>query len=266
MSQNARDSLNPEESTYPPLLKRETNYSALRNEELATHCLKELGNYQRHEPCDDGYGLELLRRATRESDPEAREWVQYCLRDVARGWLRRHPSAEAARRLESEEHYMALTFGRFWQATTLTQKREFSRLSAALRYLRASLHGVMLDTLRAYARPKEASLPEPGEPGEPYGEDQAASLEVGGMLQSLLPDRRERRLAYLLYYCGLGPREIVQCCPQEWGNVQEIYRLRRKIVDRLLRKADQLGWQLAMSRNGREDEGNKANQEGHRYC
>ena len=247
MSQNTLDSPNLGDNPYPISLKRETAYSTLKSAELATRCLKELGHYQRGETYDESYGLELLRRATLEGDPEAWEWVQYSFHDVARSWLHRHPSKEAARGLESEENYIALTFGRFWQATALNQKIEFRTLAAALRYLRVSLHGVILDTLRAYARPKEVSLPEPGSPGEPYGEDQVPSLEVWEVLQSLLPDRRERQLAYLLYYCGLKPREIVHFCPQEWGNIQEIYSLRRKIVDRLLRKADQFSWKLVMN-------------------
>src|SRR2546428_761126 len=51
---------------------------------------------------------------------------------------------------------------------------------------------------------------------------------------------REQRLAYLLYHCNLKPREIVRFCQEEWPDVQEIYRLRRNILERLLRKTDQL--------------------------
>ena len=39
------------------------------------------------------------------------------------GWLRRHPKRDIACRLDSEENYVAQTFERFWQATTLTQTR-----------------------------------------------------------------------------------------------------------------------------------------------
>src|SRR5690348_17176008 len=92
-----------------------------------------------------------------------------------------------------------------------------------------------LDALRTYSRSKVSSLPEPGEPGV---EDQTDSLKVWELLQTLLPDQREQRLAYLLYHCGLKPREIVQFCPQEWSDVQEIYRLRHNIVDRLICNAD----------------------------
>lgn len=109
----------------------------------------------------------------------------------------------------------------------MTQQITFSRLAAALQYLRASLHGAILETLRANARPKEVPLPEPGEPGEPFAEEQAESSEVWEAFPVMLPTQREQRLAYLLYQCGLGPKEIVCCCSQE------IYHLRRAILDRL---------------------------------
>ena len=60
------------------------------------------------------------------------------------------------------------------------------------------------------------------------------------ILQRVLPSEREQRLAYLLYHCNLKPREIVRFCQEEWPDVQEIYRLRRNILERLLRKTDQL--------------------------
>jgi hypothetical protein len=147
-------------------------------------------------------------------------------------------------RLESEENFVAQTFERFWQATAFNQRVEFSTLAAALQYLRASLNGAILDMLRAYVRPREVPLPGPGEPGEPLVEDDTDTSEVWEILRMMLADPRERRLAYLLFYCGLKPREIVRFCPQEWSGVQEIYRLRRTIMERLLRNVDQLRWRF----------------------
>lgn len=107
----------------------------------------------------------------------------------------------------------------------MTRQVSFKALAAALQYVRA---GAILDTLRAYSRQNESPLPEPG------AEDQADSLETWEMLQTLLPNRRERRLAYVLYHCGLKPREIVQ----------QIYHMWRNMLDRLMRIADQLRWLL----------------------
>jgi len=177
---------------------------------LAAQCLGELSTYRRGEPCTETYGLELLRRATVQGDPEAWAWVRHCFRELVLDWLHRHPSREAACRLESEEHYVAQAFERFCQATTVTQRVEFSRLAPALQYLRASLNGAILNTLRAYSRPRAVSLQEPGEPAM---EDHPDSSELWEILQTLLPNKREQRLASLLFHCGLSPREIVRCYP-----------------------------------------------------
>ena len=226
-------------------MRRETLCKALNIPQLAAQCMKEVENFYRGEPYTDVYGVELLRRATVLGDSEAWTWIQHCFSGLVFGWLRRHPYREIVCRFENEENYVAQTFERFWQATTLTQKVAFNTLAAALRYLHLSLNGAILDSLHAYARSREVSLPEPGGPGEPYIEDVTSDSEVWEIIQTMLSNKREQRLAYLLFYCGLKAREIVLYLPQEWSDVHEIYHMRRSILERLLRNADQLRWRLS---------------------
>jgi hypothetical protein len=209
--------------------------------ELAEQCEQEMSHFRWEDPSSDLYAVELFRRATSHGDQEAWAEVQHCFGESVRSWLRQHPNREAACHLDNEEHYVALAFERFWQATT-SQKLEFGQLSAVLLYLRACLNGVMVDTLRAYSQLKKISLQEPDEPGKPPVKDSTESDEVWELLKALLLNEREQRLAYLLYRCGLGPREIVHCYPQEWSDVQEITRLRRTILERVLGNANQLRW------------------------
>ena len=229
----------------PAAFRREVACNALSVSQLAVQCLREIDSYHRGEPYTDAYGVELLHRATMQGDQHAWACMQHCFSGLVLGWLRRHPYREAACRLENEENYVDQAFERFWQATSLNRKVAFITLAAALRYLRLSLNAAILDTLRAYGRIREVSLPEPGEPEEPYIEDVASSSEVWEILQTMLPDKREQRLAYLLFHCGLKAREIVRFLPQEWSDVHEIYRLRRSITERLLRNRDQLRWRLS---------------------
>ncbi len=233
------------EQLSPATMRRETLCNALSTPQLAAQSMKEVDNYHRGEPYTDVYGVELLRRATVLGDPEAWTWMQHCFSGLVLGWLRRHPYREVACRLENEENYVAQTFERFWQATTLTQKIAFNTLAAALRYLHLSLNGAILNSLHAYARSREVSLPEPGGPGEPYIEDVTSDSEVWEIIQTMLSNKREQRLAYLLFYCGLKAREIVRYLPQEWSDIHEIYHMRRSIIERLLRNADQLRWRLS---------------------
>jgi hypothetical protein len=183
---------------------------------------------------DATYSLELIRRATIERDHAAWVRMQLCFGGMVHTWLRLHPSQASVLRLESEENLVAQAFERFWQVTALTQRMQFNRLPDALKYLRASLNGAILDTLRAYASSRAVTIPEPGAHEEPFLEKLTSSEEAWNLLQTVLLNEREQRLAYLLYHCGLGPREIIRCYPQEWSNAQEIYRLRHNILKRLL--------------------------------
>jgi hypothetical protein len=207
---------------------------------LATQCLWETDHDRRGKPFTDSSCLELFRRAIVEDDHEARLWVQHCFGGLMGGWLHCHPQREAACHLQSEETYMALAFERFWQASTSNQRLAFNRLAAALQYLHASLHGAIMDTLRANARLREVPLPRPGLADEPYAEDPLESQPLWESIQPLLVNERERRIFYLLYCCGLKPREVVIRCPQEFAEVKEIYRLNINIIERLRRNSDRL--------------------------
>jgi hypothetical protein len=211
---------------------------------LADRSMSEINRYRRGETSNDQYSLEMFRRAMQEHDDAA--WTM--LQDHFQGFLlaafRRHPRSEAATRLDSPENYVARAFARFWMAAVHNQQVTFTNLGAVLRYLRICLHSTMLDMLRPYTRASEVPLPEPGFAGEPAVEDQGEGGELWEVIRDMLPNERERRLAFLLYHCNLKPRDIVRLCPQEFSNADEIYRLRRNIVDRLVRGAGQIRWRL----------------------
>jgi hypothetical protein len=64
-------------------------------------------------------------------------------------------------------------------------------------------------------------------------EDHSGAGELWEHLSCLFPNKREQRLMYLSYNCGLKPGEIIRLCPGEFSDVQEIYRLRRSILERM---------------------------------
>ncbi|GAC1480126.1 MAG: hypothetical protein NVS2B12_35150 [Ktedonobacteraceae bacterium] len=218
---------------------------AMNNVELVDRCMIEIDNFRRGEPSNDQYGIELFHRALQQLDPLAWEVVQQRFNTMVHNWLRTHPMHQAAGHFDSDENYVSQAFARFWQATAGNQKIEFTTFAAILRYLRASLNGTILDTLRTYSRPKESALPESDFPQEPYAEEQDDGSELWEVIRSILPDERQQRVAYLLFHCHLKPREIVRFYPKEFGTAEEIYRLRRNIFERLLRNADYLRWRLA---------------------
>jgi len=224
---------------------------------LKERCQHEMINYRKGEVYDDRYCLEIFFRALKKQDNQAWELLLYNYRGIAGGWLRSHPRYDSAMRYESEDNYVIEAFARLWKARH-DKSTNFETLGAALFYLKRSLHTAVQDTLRFYEK-QIAQLPEPGtgSPDEPVAQEEDDGRELWEVLQSFLPTQREKGLAYLLYHCNLKPREIMQRCPGMFNDVNEIYRLRRNIVDRLERNMDQIRWRLGEgeSRPGDQDSG-----------
>jgi len=164
-----------------------------------------------------------------------------------RRWFRANANCTTALRYDDEQTYIDDTFKRFWQSLQ-AQQIEFSSLASILRYLRLCLNSVIIDTLRAYARKQVQPLPEPDSSDDPGVEDSYHESDWWPVIESILANQRERRTIYLLYHCGLKPKEIVLRCPGEFANEQEIYRLRRNGLERLKRNSNKLihklGWQI----------------------
>jgi hypothetical protein len=190
--------------------------------------------------------LELFQRALSRRDDDAWSLLVERYQGLVLAWVRNHARHDLAYRYHNAEYYVALAFERFWQATARNKSLAFTTLEAALSYLKASLNGAILDTLRAYTRP-EVPLPEPGYPypAELASEDSPYEYDFWDTIKNLIPTPREQRIAYLLFHCGLKPREIVQFCANEFPEVREVHRLRRNIVERLLRQADTIRWRLS---------------------
>ena len=210
---------------------------------LADLCSKELILHRRREPADDCYCLEIFRRAMVQHNDQAWSMVQQCFGEIVRIWVRSHTSSDIALLHDTEENYVAQTFSRFWYAVR-DQRLEFATLNSALSYLHATLNGLIMDAMRVHFRSREVSFPEPGLSQEPVAEDSDDNQNLWESLRSLLTDERERRVTYLLYYCGLKPREIVSRFPIEFVDVKEVYRLNQNVIERLRRNRDRLRWLL----------------------
>jgi hypothetical protein len=182
--------------------------------------------------------IEALLRQLLEGDQEAWAVVEQCLGETVRSWLHSHPSKEAVCCWESEEHYVALAFEHFQQAVTDGQLRACTSLSTVLRYLQAILNGVLLDALRVNARPRGIVLKGLAHVEEQPEEDHPGDRHLWERIQHLFPDVPERRVAYLLFHCHLSPSEIFCVAPQQFRDVREIGRVRRRILERILLDLD----------------------------
>ena len=205
---------------------------------LEERCMSEIENDCLGDPTHAQFSFELLRHATSQDNQEARQAWQRCFSGIVYGWLHRHPRTEEVRSFDSEEHYLAQAFERFWQAMAERRQLECTALSTALKCLQASLQGVLLDTLRAHAGPRRIAPLKSPNAGVLHRKDDMNARQWWECMQQLFPDVREQRVAYLLFHCNLSPQDIFCFAPQEFRDVQEIRHLRLHILERILLHSD----------------------------
>jgi hypothetical protein len=188
---------------------------------------------------NETYCIEQLRRIALHSDQDARKIVQELLSETVQRWISQHPRSAEACSLESEEYYITDAFNRFFLLIA-RQHLEFSQLSSALLYLKASLNSAILNKLRALSRPGVLALSASEGTSKQNVTGSTDTLIVWKILKESFPNAREHRIAYLLFHCGLSPKKIVYTYPQEFQDVQEILHLRYSIFERLLHRLNQL--------------------------
>jgi DNA-directed RNA polymerase specialized sigma24 family protein len=117
----------------------------------------------------------------------------------------------------------------------------FDSLAAILKYLKMCVHSVIADEVRArQARLYEETLDAIEQ--EPSSEDPAEDVISGLSIQSLwqviqeeLNGEDERLLIYLAYVQGMKPAEICVQHHQLFPSVEDVYRIKRNVLERLRR-------------------------------
>jgi hypothetical protein len=206
---------------------------------LAAHCREETDKFLRRETTHDIYCFEIFRRAIFDRDESAWGAVFAQYRGMVLSWVRRHPVATQTR--EDDDYWVNRTFDRFWTAVGPERFGAFPGMAALLRYLKLCTHSVLLDDVRGRGAARSESLDDRvAESIEtPDVADAAIGQLAGGDLWDVIltevQDEAERRVAYDCFVLDLKPREVQARHPQLYGSVDDVYRIKRNVLDRLRR-------------------------------
>jgi hypothetical protein len=210
----------------------------LGNKECNAHKIEE-NRYEYH----DRYWLEMFCRALKENDQCIQKWLQQKFSAIIINWMHNHAKGNLAYRLHSKEYYIIETFRSFWSTLREQQEFELESMADVLSHLYVSMNGVILETLRNDMSPQATQIRSTGSGSEVLSNENDYGQEIWGLIESQLANAHERRIAYLLFQCALKPVEIVESFPDEFKNVNEISRIRRNVMDFLLR-GDQISFAM----------------------
>jgi hypothetical protein len=209
-------------------------------DQLAHSCAEETGKFLRQHTSNDRYCLELFRRAIAERDDDAWTYIYQQYAPLVLTWITQHQGVVLLLGQDGGAALVNSVFAKFAQALTPVKMRNFDSLAALLKYLKMCAHSVVSDEVRMrQARQFEETLDSIDEPAiDDPADDVVSALSAQGLwqiIQDELHNEDERILLYLAYVQGLKPGEICSQHRHLFPNVEDVYRIKRNVLERLRR-------------------------------
>lgn len=212
-------------------------------DELTWHCRQESEEYLAGRPDDEAYGLELFQRAIIHHDQAAWCAVYAQYQGLVAGWVRSHSKFYSTG--EETAYFVNEAFARFSHTASRHQSRhQFDGLGQILNYLKVCVNSAIEDEWRRRRRWLPDALAWDGlsemvAGGEPSPERHLMSrIAIEALARAVLSHLRseeDKVVAILSWSYGLRPQEIQARHPDLFPDVRRIYRVKRNLVNRLLR-------------------------------
>jgi hypothetical protein len=190
--------------------------------------------------------LDLFRRAICACDGAAWESLMTQYHALVLSWIRQ--GANAVADAEDDDYWVTRTFTRFWAAIGPERFDQFAGIPSLLQYLKLCARSVLLDEARARQASRWETLDGCVARGEDVADtasdaatlviDRLAGHALWDAVLCALQDDDERRVAYCSFVLGLTPREIFARHPGRYPNVADVYRVKRKALERLRRSRE----------------------------
>ncbi len=224
--------------------------------EVVQAARQELVQYQRRQATADCYRYELFRRAMVLRDEWAWSALYELYRPLVSAWVL------ASRSRATGEEVDALVneaFARFARAITAQQWHEFGTSGALLGYLKRCAHSAAADDRRTrHPRLHEEPLDTLPVSCEPLSEECAevvsgrlAAQELWAIICRAASSPAEQVVLRLVCAQGLPPRVVQQLHPTLFPGVQDLYRVKRTVLERLSRSKELRQFQQSWLREGR---------------
>lgn len=209
--------------------------------DLARNCAEETSKFLRQSASNDRYCLELFRRAIVRRDEDAWAYIYQQYAPLVLTWVNQHQSVTSLFGPDGGAPLVNAAFAKFAQALTPIKMDNFDALAAVLKYLKMCVHSVIADEVRSrqsrqYEEALEAIEQEPA--ADDPAEDVVAGLSAQHLwqvIQEELNGEDERLLIYLAYVQGMKPGEICVQHRQYFPTVEDVYRIKRNVLERLRR-------------------------------
>ncbi len=211
---------------------------------IAHRCGKETQLFFQRQANDPRYCFELFRRAIEERSQAAWGLVYRQYLALVCGWAQRHPSFATCG--EEAEFLANRAFEKMWAALSAERFSHLPDLKSVLRYLQMCVHSAVIDQTRMW---EGSSADLPPEESTAMADLEAQSTQDQALdrvdrnrfweaLNRRLVSDQERKVVYGSFVLALKPREVVAEYPGVFKDIDEVYRVKANLLERLRRDSD----------------------------
>ncbi len=222
----------------------------LSTTDLIQEVKQEIQHYVHGRATMNTSAFELFRRALKLRDEQAWEGLYQLYSNLVSSWIL-HLVAEAQLTQDDLVALINATFAKFAQSISAQKFANFSSLERLLVYFKLCAQSVVRDEMRIRRPRQRHELTMDAIEDEPLMDDPAnvvlEKLEASEVWQIICRSVRPDERLILLHNCVLDcpARELQQCYPTVFASVDEVYRIRRNVIERLKRNRQLRAWLAA---------------------
>lgn len=215
------------------------NLRLLDVDQLADECAEHTAKFFSRTIHETGYCYELFRRAIVDRNSYAWEKIYQNYQPLAASWARRHNGLQDVD--EEVDYFVNGAFDKMWSAMDAEKFKNSKDVADLLRYLKMCVHSVIVDHARAgHTRTLSleafAHLPDQDLPSiEKRVTDQIEGERLWQTAVDLTHDEKEAIVLQFSFVYGFKPSEIYATYPDRFDSMDEIYRTKRNLLNRLRR-------------------------------
>ena len=207
-------------------------------------CAEETRRFYRNEPHDPRYGYELFRRALVLEDQLAWSYLYRHYDQQVYRWIHRYPTFT-----EYDEETATVVnraFEKMWSAIPPQKFCKFPDLQHLLSYLHICAHSALVEMLRASNRRSKGhlvvSLDATNAIESDIEEDQPSIKHLRVNFWQTVLERCNNEKEHVVlqgsFLLALTPHELYVDHPHMFASVNEIYRVKQNVLDRLGRDVE----------------------------
>jgi hypothetical protein len=226
----------------------DTHLASWHIENLQNRCAEETKHFFQGKDNSTQFCFEIFRRAFIDQNQDAWYYIYHQYQPLVRRWLENHILFPYIS--EEKDYFINRVFEKLWNALSKDKFLRINNLRTLLQYLKMCVGSVIIDYARAQKidhlealdKYKEFSGHEISNNRstddsdlESYTLSQIHSQDLWDLVKSLAISNKENCILYGYFMLGLKPREIFEAYYGEFEGIEDVYRTKEYLLDRLRR-------------------------------